>query len=234
MRARMSLVYSGIDVELREIILRDKPDSMLAYSPKGTVPVLVVADSEKDKESDGERVIDESLDVILWALAQHDPDDLLLANDADLRAEADALIHENDNVFKQNLDRYKYFVRYPEHPQEHYRSQGEVFLQSLDDRLQANTTSPEKSRTTSQNNSMGQNFSGGPYLLADRMTVADIAVCPFIRQFVNVDKAWFDQAPYTNLRAWLEMMLSSSLFVNAMNKYAQWQEGDIPTIFPQV
>lgn len=205
MRARMSLVYSGIEVQLREIILRNKPPSMLAYSPKGTVPVLIV----NSPESSAERVIDESLDVMLWALTQQDSDDLLLAANANLRAEADALIHENDTSFKQNLDRYKYSVRHPEQTQEEYRTQGETFLQTLEDRLQQN-----------------------PYLLTNRMTLADIAICPFIRQFANVDKAWFDQAPYPRLRAWLEALLTSSLFIQAMKKYDLWQEGDELVIFP--
>lgn len=205
MRARMSLVYSGIDVQLREIILRDKPPSMLAYSPKGTVPVLIV----ENQEAGAEQVIDESLDVMLWALAQHDPDDLLLAGDADLRAEADALIHENDMSFKQNLDRYKYSVRHPEQSQEEYRAQGEAFLETLERRLQNHQ-----------------------YLLTNRMTLADIAICPFIRQFANVDKAWFDQSPYPRLRAWLETLLTSSQFMQAMKKYDLWQEGDEVVIFP--
>jgi len=207
MRARMALAYTRTKVELREIILRDKPPSMLAYSPKGTVPVLVLR--EEVSNSTEVDVIDESLDVMLWAMAQNDPDDLLVASDANLRAEVDNLIHENDFVFKKYLDQYKYSVRHPENPPEHYRAQGELFLQALEDRLQ------EKH-----------------YLLDNRMTLADMAIFPFIRQFANVDRAWFDQAPYPKLRAWLERFLDSAQFLTVMQKYELWKEGDELVIFP--
>jgi len=118
MRARMALRYAGIEVEIREVSLKQKPAHMLQLSPKGTVPVLVMSDNE---------VIEESLEIAQWALSQHDPDGWLVsANDAE------ALITENDGSFKQALDRYKYATRFPEYPAETYRKEGEVFLGKLE------------------------------------------------------------------------------------------------------
>ena len=123
MRARMALSYAGISVETREISLKEKPAHLLRVSAKGTVPVLVLPDG---------KVIDQSLDIMYWALQQHDVDGWLNA-DPEV---AGLLIAENDGVFKQSLDRYKYAIRFPEHPVEHYRAQGEVFLSKLEQRLQ--------------------------------------------------------------------------------------------------
>jgi glutathione S-transferase len=127
MRARLALYASGIAIELREVELRNKPESMLAASPKGSVPVLVLPDGQ---------VIDESWAIMLWALHQHDPEGWLGKNDAHVDA-ASPLIIENDTTFKGNLDRYKYPDRYPEHTQIHYRIQAEIFLQRLEQRLRA-------------------------------------------------------------------------------------------------
>jgi glutathione S-transferase len=118
MRARMALLVSGVAFDLREILLRDKPPEMLAVSPKGTVPVLVLADG---------RVIDESLDVMRWALAQNDPDHWLDGTD-------DGLIAANDGPFKAALDRYKYPHRYGIDPLEH-RDAAMPHLATLDSQL---------------------------------------------------------------------------------------------------
>lgn len=120
MRARLALRYSGVPLEIVEVSLKAKPAAMLALSPKGTVPVLSV---------DG-RVIDESLDIMRWALAQHDPQDWLLKDDGPAQQRIEALIAENDQVFKLHLNRYKYAERYPEQPMEYYRSQGKYFYGS--------------------------------------------------------------------------------------------------------
>ncbi len=192
-RARMAIYYSGLTVEIREIVLRDKPVSMLEFSPKGTVPVLVLPSGE---------VIDESRDVINWALSQYDPD-LWKIDDPG------GLIEENDSDFKQWLDRYKYADRYPDLPAEVYRDHCEFFLKKLEMKL------------------MDQAF-----LMSDRMTETDVAIFPFIRQLAFVDKAWFDQAAYPHLQKWLTCFLESDLFRNVMIKYLPWKPLDKVIQFP--
>ena len=192
MRARMALRSSGIAVEIREIALKNKPQHMLQISPKGTVPVLVLQHGE---------VLDESLDIMRWALAQHDPDDWLMAGETALVQEAERLIVENDGSFKRALDRYKYAVRFPEQPSEVYRAEGEVFLQQLEARL-----------------------SRSKHLCRDERALADIAVFPFVRQFSLVDEAWFAQAPYPALRNWLKRLVESELFLSVMEKQEPWVE----------
>ena len=187
MRARMALHCSGIEVEIREIALRQKPAAMLAASPKGTVPVLVVP---------GGAVIDESLEIMRWALAQHDPQAWL--NDV---ARSEVLIAENDGSFKQALDRYKYAERFPEHPQQTYRAQGERFLSQLETQLQEHA-----------------------YLLDAEPRLADIAIFPFVRQFAAVDPAWWEAAPYPALSAWLALWVRSALFDSIMQKHPVWVE----------
>ena len=181
MRARLALRYSGVCVRIIEVSLKAKPAEMLALSPKGTVPVLSV---------NGE-VIDESLAIMQWALAQHDPDNWRLQGDPSVLA----LIDENDQGFKYHLDRYKYAERYPEYPMEHYRAEGEVFLQKLEGLL-----------------------ADRAYLLADHPSLADIALLPFVRQFAHVDREWFAQTPYVRLQAWLQRFLESELFTSIMKK----------------
>ncbi|MNF43718.1 glutaredoxin 2 [compost metagenome] len=185
MRARMALRYSAVDVHIVEVSLKAKPPQMLALSSKGTVPVLSL---------DG-WVIDESLEIMRWALAQHDPQDWLLKDNPAAQQRAAALIEENDQVFKLHLNRYKYAERYPEHSMEHYRTEGEVFLRTLDGLLQQQR-----------------------FLLADHLSLADVALAPFIRQFAHVDRDWFAQTPYRHLQAWLEGILASALFCAVMAK----------------
>lgn len=181
MRARMALRYSGVPVEIVEVSLKAKPAEMLAISPKGTVPVL---------DADGQ-VIDESLEIMHWALAQHDPDDWLLGGDSRIAE----LIEANDQVFKIHLNRYKYAERYPEQPMEVYRAEGALFLQRLDELLE-----------------------GRDYLLTGHPSLADIALLPFVRQFAHVDRDWFAQTPYVRLQAWLQRFLESELFTGIMKK----------------
>ncbi|WP_434573639.1 glutathione S-transferase [Pseudomonas sp. Z3-8] len=185
MRARMALRYSAVELTIVEVSLKAKPAEMLALSSKGTVPVLQV---------DG-RVIDESLEIINWALAQHDPQDWQLRDDAKAQALTAALIEENDQVFKLHLNRYKYPERHPEYTQEHYRSEGEVFLRKLEGLLETR-----------------------PFLAAEHQSLADVAVMPFVRQFAHVDRDWFAEAPYPRLQGWLQKFLDSELFVAIMAK----------------
>ncbi|NSX12386.1 glutathione S-transferase [Pseudomonas lini] len=185
MRARMALRYSGVEVDIVEVSLKAKPAEMLALSSKGTVPVLSV---------DG-RVIDESLEIMRWALAQNDPQDWLLKDDPQGQQRSAALIEENDQVFKVHLNRYKYAERYPEQPMAVYRAEGEVFLRKLDELLE-----------------------GRDYLLAEHPSLADVALMPFVRQFAHVDREWFGQTPYVRLQAWLQRFIESDLFTSIMKK----------------
>ncbi len=189
MRARAALIQSGIPFELREVVLRAKPAEMLAASPKGSVPVLVLPDG---------RVIDESWDIMLWALRHNDAQNWLGENETKLQA-ALPLVLENDTTFKRALDCYKYPERHPDQPQHFYRAQGEVFLQKLETRLSVT-----------------------PYLLGDTMNIADAALQPFVRQFAAVDTAWFATAPYPKLRDWLDRFTRSELFAQVMQKFPVW------------
>lgn len=167
---------------------------MLEASPKGSVPVLVLPDG---------RVIDESWDIMVWALQQHDPENWLGEQQGHL-ADATPLVAVNDNAFKQALDLYKYASRHPEHPPATYRTQGETFLRTLENRLQSHA-----------------------HLLGPRYTIADAAIFPFIRQFAGVDPDWFAQSPYPRLRDWTARQLDTPLFEVVMQKHAVWtNEGD--------
>lgn len=197
MRARLALWGTHVNLELREVVLRDKPPSLLAFSPKATVPVLVLPDGE---------VIDESLDVMLWALRRHDPEGWLAASDGTLD-EMLELIDANDNDFKRNLDRYKYPNRYENVDPLVHRARAEQFLNRLNERLrEAN------------------------FLFGSNRTIADAAIGPFVRQFANTNREWFDSTPYTELKLWLEDFLNWPLFAAVMGKYPQWHEGDPPTV----
>lgn len=191
MRARMALSYAGIQVEIREIALREKPAHMLAVSPKGTVPVLVLASNE---------VLEQSLDIMDWALQQSDVDEWIIQDQAGQKLTAD-LIATNDGAFKKSLDKYKYAIRFPENPPEIYRAQGEEFLQRLEILLQQNT-----------------------YLCRNTISKADVAIFPFVRQFSMVDEKWFESADYPSLKAWLNSLLNSQLFLGVMQKHPTWTD----------
>ena len=201
MRARMAIAAAGVECRLREVVLRDKPAEMLEASPKGTVPVIV--------EPDG-TIIEESLDVMAWALGQNDAEDWL-APEQGTRAEMEALIAACDGPFKRALDRYKYPNRYEDEGiiREDQRALGLAFLQKLDTQLTDRTQ-----------------------LFGSRVSYADIAIFPFIRQFANTDRNWFDALDLPHLQAWLEGHLESARFKQIMPKFAQWKTGDQEPVFP--
>ena len=196
MRARMALAIAGRAVELREVVLRDKPVDMLAASAKGTVPVLVFEDG---------KVIDESLDVMQWALSGHDPENWLGAEGA----EVNALINENDGPFKHHLDRFKYATRYEGADPIEHRTAAEPFLLKLSDRLERNE----------------QLFGG-------ERSFADIAIFPFIRQFANAAGSSMREGRFEALMRWLDGHVTSDLFLSVMQKYPQWQSGETGADFP--
>ena len=184
MRARMALSMSGTGYEHREVVLRDKPPQMLKVSPKGTVPVLVTED---------DLVIEESLDIMRWALEQSDPEGWLGRNDA-------ALVETNDGPFKHHLDRYKYATRYEDAQPDEHRAAALEILEQLERRLEERA-----------------------YLCGDTRGFADIAIFPFIRQFANTDKAWFAAQDLPRLQAWLDGLVNCDLFAAIMTKHPQWQ-----------
>jgi glutathione S-transferase len=183
MRARMALQYAGVEVVVREISLRDKPKHMVDISPKATVPVLILS---------GGQVIDESLDIMVWALNQNDVDGW---RHVDMEA-THQLIAENDGSFKKALDAYKYADRYPEKTQTEHRADGELFLKKLETMLAQQQG-----------------------LFGSLPTMADIAIFPFIRQFKGVDSHWFERSPYPKLNTWLTTLVESDLFLSIMQKH---------------
>jgi len=200
MRARLALAISNISVELREVVLRDKPPSLVCLSAKSTVPVLLT----KEKQ-----LLDESYDIMVWALTQITSTNALAKLDRDQQTLSAQLIEYNDGEFKYFLDRYKYADRYPEHSQLYYRQQAEQFLVRLE-----------------------QQLCHQPYLFSSILSITDLAILPFIRQFAFVDKTWFDHADYPQLHSWLTTFLDSDLFHSIMKKYPQWHEGDEAQYFP--
>jgi len=196
MRARLALMHCGADCILREVSLKDKPVQMLKASSKGTVPVLVLQPH---------RVIDESIDIMRWAMNENPSRDIHKANAWQITEtmsdnEVDALINRHDFEFKEQLDRYKYSDRYPEHPQHYYLEQALHFLEQLENRL-----------------------AKSPYLAGNEFRFLDAAILPFIRQFSMVDPKTFNRLNLPNLQAWLAQGLKSNLFISVMTKYSIWQ-----------
>ncbi len=189
MRARLALRVAGQAVEHREIELKHKPAAMLQASPKGTVPVLVRTDGA---------VLEQSLDIMRWALEHHDPE-AWLPKDEPSRQDAWALIAQNDGNFKFHLDRYKYPHRYGLADGVAHRAQAAVFLETLAQRLAANA-----------------------YLNGPRFGLADAAIAPFVRQFAHTDKAWFAQQNWPALAQWLAAFEASAAFAQVMEKHPVW------------
>lgn len=199
MRARLAIAASGLLVELREVVLRDKPESMISASPKATVPVLILPDGS---------VLEESLDVIDWALKQNDREEWLDFSENQLEAMGE-LVTELDGPFKASLDRYKYENRFDGVSARVERDTGAEFIEKLDQMLE-----------------------GKSYLYGDKFSFADGTVLPFVRQFAHVDKEWFWSQDWKNVLRWLEAFLVSDRFTSIMKKYPKWQVGDGPTVFP--
>jgi glutathione S-transferase len=189
MRARLALAYSGIDYEHREILLKNRPDELYALSPKGTVPVLQLNDGT---------VIDESINVMKWALAQSDPDCWY----TDKIVEQNSLIAQNDDEYKKRLDMYKYHERFPEGSYDEFQNAVGEILKVYELIL-----------------------SKSSYLCGDNVTLADMALFPFIRQGAYVDLAWFN-AQFPILSKWLKIFNESELFMSIMKKYTLWETGE--------
>jgi len=189
MRARIAIYYSKISYEHREILLKDRPKQLYELSPKGTVPVLKLPD---------DTVIDESLDIMKWALSINDPDAWFM-NKRDQQLGA---IATNDQDFKKWLDRYKYHIRYPEFSMQYYRDKCEKILDIYDKQLNDNR-----------------------FLFSQNIALGDMALLPFIRQFAYVDVNWFNQR-FINLSDWMEDLIQSVIFQSMMKKFEIWNPLD--------
>lgn len=194
MRARLALNASGLAHEHREVVLKNKPTHMLALSPKGTVPVLWL------RGAPGHQVLEQSLDIMLWALRQNDPMGWLPSTEAAM-TDALALIAHNDGPFKRQLDRYKYPNRSGLDSGAADRDAAALWLHTLDARLRAQ-----------------------PFLAGGHCGLSDAAIAPFVRQYAHTDPTWFAGQPWTALAAWLAAFESSALFAAIMHKQAPWQE----------
>jgi glutathione S-transferase len=199
MRARLALTVSGQVCELREVVLARKPAVLLQASAKGTVPVLVLPEG---------RVLEQSLDIMLWALRRHDPHQWLGDSGPALQ-EMLQLVADCDGEFKFHLDRYKYPNRYELRDGTPHRQQGAVFLQHLQTRLMKNA-----------------------YLLSASPCLADMAIAPFVRQFAHTDPVWFASQPWPALQAWLQQFETSALFLQIMSSYTPWETAQPPRLFP--
>jgi glutathione S-transferase len=197
-RARLALCRAGVAVELREVVLARKPAAMLAVSPAGTVPVLQLASGE---------VIAQSLDIMRWALAQHDADGWLARGDTPGQR---ALIDTCDGAFKHALDRYKYADRHPERSAHAWRDDAVACLIAPLEVL----------------------LSAAPNLGGEQPALADAAIFPFVRQFAAVDAAWWSASPWLATRRWHDAWAASALMATCMQKLDPWQPGAPGAVFP--
>ncbi|MEG3880667.1 glutathione S-transferase [Microcoleus sp. herbarium7] len=198
-RARLALMVSNRVCELREVVLREKPPEMFEVSAKGTVPILIDVDG---------RVLDQSMDIMLWTLRQNDPEKWLIPEQGSV-AEMLELIAEFDDGFKYHLDRYKYPERYAGVDAETHRQEGALYLDRLNARLSA-----------------------AEYLFGNNIALADVAIAPFVRQFAHTDRAWFDEQPWPGLQAWLAWFTESEIYSSVMQKYPKWESGNPGVVFP--
>lgn len=191
MRGRIAIYKSKVPVVLRDIVLSNKPTEMTEVSPKATVPVLVLPNS---------KVIDESLDVMLWALKAGDPDNLLLSENPENLQVMLSLIQQFDTEFKSALEAYKCAKRYRETNIAECRAVCEQYLEVLEQKLNEHT-----------------------FIMGEQESLADIALLPFIRQFGRVERQWYLQSPYPKVRQWLNNYLQSVMFSKVMKKHPLWE-----------
>ena len=203
MRARLAILVSGIQVELREVVLRNKPPELLAASPKGTVPVLVTVDGQ---------VIDQSLDIMLWALRQNDPDGWLQPEYGSLD-DVWAQIARWDGDFKHHLDRYKYPQRFDGADNGADSAVSltvcSAFIRELEIKLTSNK-----------------------YLFSSKLSILDAGLMPFVRQFSRVDAIWFAAQPWPYVQAWLAKLEASDAFAKVMQAWPTWAVDQETVNFP--
>ena len=192
MRARLALLLSKQPIIIRAITLKNKPQAMLDASPKGTVPVLILPDGT---------VIEESIDIMLWALAQNDPNNLLHPDQPDIQQGIIQLVQRTDDEFKHPLEQYRAAKRYHRDTEIQWRTQCEVFIAELEQRLTENG-----------------------FFVGNTASLADYSLIPFMRQFGRVDRKWFALAPYPKVKTWLASQLQRRLYAAMMTKHPLWQE----------
>jgi glutathione S-transferase len=200
MRARIAIFKAQQQVVVREVNLNNKPVEMITASAKGTVPILVLGD-----ELAPATVIEESVDVMLWALTENDPDNLLSKHDPTALAKMLKLISQFDDEFKTCLNAYKCAKRYRENNITECRQACEGYIKVLEKRLATNK---------------GQQ----PYIMSAQESLADIALLPFIRQFAKVERQWYQQSPYPKVRQWLNHYLQSAMFTKVMARHVLWEK----------
>jgi len=196
LRTRIALKYANLKIIVREVELDNLPEEALAVSSHATVPSLVISDSE---------YLDESWDIVKWAVQQDDPNNWLGRDNAYLQ-DAEMLVEISDHSFKEDLKGYKNPASHqgqPEQPMEYYRDRGEEFLEELNEMLEENNC-----------------------LLAPAISVADIAVFPLVHEFAMVDKDWFDKSAYPKVQGWLAMMLEKQWYKDAMQPHELWHPGN--------
>ena len=195
MRARFAIRSSQIIVEVREIKLQEKPPEFLKSSPKGTVPVLITKSGE---------VLEESLDIIKWALSINDPNKWLAKGKLE-NQEVIKLLDDLENKFKPNLDKYKYPSRFSGVDQFFHRDKNLCFLKKLNSYLKNNKS-----------------------LNCEHLSLLDYAIFPFVRQFRNVDQDWFDKLDFIFLKKWINQIIDSKDFSSIMKKFKKWEPNDVP------
>jgi glutathione S-transferase len=199
MRARLALQASGQSCVLREVVLAHKPQALLEASSKATVPVLVLPDGE---------VVEQSLDIMQWALQRNDPWAWLPAsNSAKQQCVQD--VADNDGPFKHHLDRYKYPHRFGLPDGRAHRDAAATWLGQWDHRLQSQAA-----------------------LAGDQWGLTDAALAPFVRQFAHTDALWFAAQPWPALQLWLATFEESGLFAAVMDKLTAWNPSDTEIVFP--
>ena len=192
-RARWALLSSNVNVELREIVLKDKPNEFLRASNSGTVPCLQLKD----------KIIDESIDIMIWALRKNDPEGWL-----DMPAEGYCLIDEVEKKFKPNLDKTKYATRYPQDDSKVSKNLAIEYLINLDKKIK------------------------GEFFFGEQPKLADIAIFPFVRQFSNIDINWFNEFGWQKLQNWLKAFVGSNMFGKSQKKFVKWRPAADPVFFP--
>lgn len=184
-------------MELRSIKLDNKPKSMLEASPKGSVPVLVVSPADLITDT---MVIEESLELMLWALAQNDPVNLLDPNENVSLTEMVSFIAEFEDRFVTALNAFACAKRYHEPNVAQRRQPCEKVLIEFEQKLTQHA-----------------------FLFAEQESLVDIAVLPFLRKYARIDKQWFRQSPYPRVRQWLNQYLQSKMFSKVMEHHELWQ-----------
>jgi len=206
MRARMGLILAKQTVRLRAIVLKDKPKEMLQVSPKGTVPILVL--KSRPRDDNNYRVIEESLEIMLWALKQNDPSNLLYSDQPEMLTEMLSWIKLFDSEFKTSLEKYKSAKRYHETNKVEHRQHCEKYIGQLEQKLNQHQ-----------------------FVMGGQLSLVDYAILPFIRQFSRVERPWYRSSPYPKLKHWLTAHLESPLFSQVMVKHPLWLENNEEVLF---